>query len=66
MINKLDEEYYKSIQINKMHTCEINKCYKFVKKHLHYIAAKNNYPIKSNYTVDDYINIMLKYNKPKN
>lgn len=31
MINKLDEEYYKSIQLNKMHTCEINKCNKFIK-----------------------------------
>lgn len=62
-INKLDEEYYKSIQINKMHTCEINKCNKFVKKHLDYIAAKNNYPIKSNYTVDDYINITRSNNK---
>lgn len=61
MINNLDEEYYKSIQINK-----INKCYKFVKKELDYMAATIDYPIKNKYTIDDYINIMLKYNKPKN
>lgn len=58
-INKIEEDFIKSIENYSMKKCEIDNCSKLVKIKLDRLAAKINYPIKKNYTVDDYIEIII-------
>lgn len=57
-LNKIDEEYLNSVENFSLHKCEINKCYKLVKKHLDYLYEKNKEAKKNKYTAEDYVNIM--------
>ena len=57
-INKLVDDYYNSNEVKEMSKCELDKCSKFIKKKLDYMAIQINYDVKSNYTLDDYINIL--------
>ena len=61
-INKLDNDYFNSIENVSMHNCEIDKCYNLVKQYLDYLYSKYDYKKKDNYSAEDYINI-LKINK---
>ena len=58
-INDLHDTYYKEIDIIAISKCELDKCSKFIKKKLDYLASKIGYTIK-NYTFEDYIKI-IKY-----
>ena len=45
------------MQTIKVHKCQLNKCYKYVKKQLDREADIIDYKKKQNYTINDYINI---------
>jgi hypothetical protein len=57
-LNKLVDDYFNSKEVKNMNKCELDKCSKFIKKKLDYMAININYDIKANYTLDDYINIL--------
>ena len=66
-INKLDDNYFKSIESKSIHQCEIDKCYDLLKVKLDYLASKLNYKKKkTNYTIDDYTKMLIMTNKFKN
>jgi|688.fasta_scaffold89162_6 hypothetical protein len=54
---KNNEKLLNSYESISYHKCEINKCYKYVKKNLDKYADKINYKKKTNYSVKDYIKI---------
>ena len=54
---KYNKKLFDSIQTIKLHKCQLNKCYKYVKKQLDREADKIDYKKKHNYTINDYINI---------
>lgn len=64
-LNKLDEDYYNSVKNINLYNCEIDKCYKYAKKQLDYMAAKVNYPIKKTYTSNDYKELQILTSKIK-
>jgi hypothetical protein len=66
-INKLDDNYFKSIESKSIHQCEIDKCYDLLKVKLDHLASKLNYKKKkTNYTIDDYTKMLIMTNKFKN
>ena len=67
IINKLDSDYFNSIQNINMHKCEIEHCYDLLKNKLDYSANKINYNKKNEkYSIEDYINILTITNKNEN
>jgi hypothetical protein len=54
---KYNKKLFDSIQTIKLHKCQLNKCYKYVKKQLDREADIIDYKKKHNYTINDYINI---------
>ena len=67
IINKLDSDYFNSIQNINMHKCEIDHCYDLLKNKLDYAANKINYNKKKDkYSIEDYINILTITNKNEN
>ena len=67
IINKLDSDYFNSIQNINMHKCEIDHCYDLLKNKLDYSANKINYKKKNEkYSIEDYINILTITNKNEN
>ena len=67
IINKLDSDYFNSIQNINMYKCEIDHCYDLLKNKLDYSANKINYNKKNEkYSIEDYINILTITNKNEN
>ena len=67
IINKLDSDYFNSIQNINMYKCEIDHCYDLLKNKLDYSANKINYNKKNEkYSIEDYINILKITNKYEN
>lgn len=63
-MNKLDSTYFNSIQNINIHKCQIANCYDLLKVKLDHMASKINYKKKNtNYTIDDYIKILIITNK---
>ena len=54
---KNNKKLFESIQTINVHKCQLDKCYKYVKKRLDKEAEIINYRKKSNYTIEDYIKI---------
>ena len=54
---KYNKKLFDSIQTIKLHKCQLDKCYKYVKKQLDREADIIDYKKKRNYTINDYINI---------
>ena len=58
--DKLDYDYFNSIESISFHKCEISKCYDLVKIQLDNIASNINYKKKNTkYTIDDYIKMLI-------
>ena len=54
---KYNKKLFDSIQTIKLHKCQLDKCYKYVKKQLDREADIIDYKKKRNYTINDYNNI---------
>ena len=54
---KYNKKLFDSMQTIKVHKCQLDKCYKYVKKQLDREADIIDYKKKRNYTINDYINI---------
>lgn len=54
---KNNKKLFDSIQSINVHKCQLDKCYKYVKKRLDREADIINYKKKRNYTIEDYIKI---------
>ena len=66
-INKLDADYFNSVESIAIHNCEIKECYNLLKIKLDHMASKINYKKKKeNYTIDDYNKIIITTNKINN
>ena len=67
IINKLDSDYFNSIENINMYNCEIDNCYNLLKNKLDYAANKIKYNKKNEkYSIEDYINILTITNKNEN